>query len=136
MLEQAHLQQLAQALEEERAWQEREHRSALRLPLEDRVAMGLCWSPVTVMDVEPAGRGTLITLRAPHRGGLHDGIRPGDRVEVAGHDGLCWSADDTTAEIRLDGEVELTGQVAVTRRFDPTTFRRAARALETADAHR
>jgi energy-coupling factor transporter ATP-binding protein EcfA2 len=91
--------------------------------------------------VSPDRRHTsLLTVRPRAGAELHDGVEPGDRVEVAVGSlklsGEVVDADTGWAEIRVQGEVELQGEAVVTRTFDPTPWRRLAEALDKADAHR
>lgn len=136
-----HLAELDAALRREQDGQRRAHEALLALDLGDRVASGVTWSPLEVRDVVPAGRRLRVTLMAPRGSVLHDGIGSGDPVQLGtpgapdqGPTGLCIGVEGRHAELLVEDEVE--GVVAVTRRFDPSTFQRYREALRRGDAHR
>lgn len=134
------LARLHAALTREEAWQRAEHEAIRRRPVADRVAHGLTWAPCAVEDTSDAGRGrTLLRLRAPRGGVFHDGIGAGEPVLIApigapddGVTGLSLGAEGDVAEVIADGEPP-AGVLAITRRFDATTFERYRAALIRAD---
>ena len=138
-----HLDDLADALRSEASFQRAEEARLLALPLDDRIRAGLTWSPLQLEDEQWVGRGRVeVLLRTPRGTSLHDGIDSGDLVRIGsigapddGPVGRCMARDERTAEIRLDGPLELSPPFAVTRVFDPSTFARYHQALERAQEH-
>lgn len=111
------------------------------LPLSDRILHGTSWPRLAVEDARWAGRGKVrLTVRAPSGGDLHEGLGPGDRVEVdPGGTPLPGRIDDAGsrwAEVLVHGDIDIGERVVITRRFDPTPWRRMADALARADGHR
>jgi ATP-dependent RNA/DNA helicase IGHMBP2 len=133
-----HLLALTAALTSEEAWQREEHARLLRLPLDERVAVGVSWAPLRVEAVEEAGRGRVVVrLRSPVP--LHDGIASGDLVTLApegspdaGLEGTSLGAEGKIAEVLVDGPFDDARNQAVTKRFDATTFHRMRGALSRA----
>ena len=102
--------------------------------LADRVEAGVSWPRLVVDDQRWAGRRVELDLRAPRGVVLHDGLRPGDPVElVAGSTrlpGTLWGCDGRVAEVGLREPLERGTEVEVCRRSDPRTWVRYRRALE------
>jgi ATP-dependent RNA/DNA helicase IGHMBP2 len=131
-----HLARLSSALDQELARQRAEHEAALRLPLTERVAVGVAWPLMQSDRSEPAGRGkSTWVLRAPRDGVLHEGIEPGDPVWVGppgrldAFQGTCVAVDRSSVELRVQSEQDAPPRVAVSLRFDPSTFVRCKEAL-------
>jgi len=136
-----HLQSLHEALAEAGAWERDALERLADLPVDERIAAGVAWPACTIEEVRWASRDALrLTLRAPPGVTLHDGISPGDRVDVETARGRLQGrvddADARWAEVRVRGDVEPDQRAVVTLRFDPTTWRRYADALARADGHR
>lgn len=128
-----HLDRLRAAWAAERDWQRAELEALRKRPLAEQVVAGVTWPVLDARDAEPAGRGRWrwqLRSRAP----LHDGIGPGEAVEVSSAGGgAVWRGrvsfvEGCVAEVSLDTD-ELPPQVRVTRRFDPSTFERYEIAL-------
>jgi hypothetical protein len=138
-----HLDNLADALRAEEAFQRAEQARLGTLSLEERIIAGATWAPLVPEDEQWVGRGQIeVLLRAAQGGTLHDGIDIGDLVQLSaigapndGPVGRCVGRDERTADIRLDAPLTLAPPLAVSRVFDPTTFARYHKALERADAH-
>ena len=136
-----HLRDLARALAAEEAWERAELERLLALSPSDQLAVGVAWPVLEVEEAVPAGHGRfLLTLRG--REALHDGIRVGDAVTVLpsggggrGLPGHCVGVGRRVAEVRITSDDGVEGAMLVQRRFDPTTYRRYAEALDTAEAH-
>ncbi|TNE87159.1 MAG: hypothetical protein EP330_19520 [Deltaproteobacteria bacterium] len=126
--------ELLAALDGERVFTRTEHDRLMKLGLEDRIAAGASWPllKVDTCDMLPWG-GTRLELRPPRGAVLHDGISVGEPVEVRArgevYAGSVRGTDSRYAEVRLRDDVELDGEVEVTKRFDPTSFERYAKAL-------
>lgn len=135
----SHLSALRGALAAERDFTRAEHDRMVKLPAEDRVAVGVSWPTVRVevCDLLPWG-GTRIEVRAPRGVVLHDGISAGQPIDIRfggeSYAGSVRGRDDQHAEIRLRDDVEMDGQVEVIKRFDPTTFERYLAALDEAES--
>lgn len=133
----SHLQQLKDALLAERDFTRIEHERLMALSWEDRIAAGASWPALRVelCDVLPWG-GSRVELRPPRGVVLHDGISAGEPVTLhfggQAYEGVVRGTDARFAEVKLRGEVEIEGEVEVTKRFDPTSFRRYAQALDAA----
>lgn len=142
--ETAHLEALGRALDAEEAWQRREHRALLERPLQERVATAVTWAPLDIDTAEVTGLGrTFLRLRTPRATVLHDGISAGDPIRVGslaapdeGPEGYVLSLDERVAEILVREPFDPSGPVAVTLRFDPSTFVRYREALQRAAARR
>lgn len=140
----SHLARMRDALGREERAQREAHVALLRLSLEDRVAYGVTWSPLTVQEATPAGRALHVRVAGPRGSVLHDGIGSGDPVVLGtpgapdhGPVGLCVGVDGRWADLRVEApERAVEGVVAVTRRFDATTFGRYRDALARAEGHR
>jgi ATP-dependent RNA/DNA helicase IGHMBP2 len=140
-MEQPHLEALRLALADLEAHERKEHAAALKLPLDERVAVGLSWHPLKVDTVEEAGRGRVrVRLRAPRGAVLHDGIGAGDPITLApagspdaGVEGTSLGAEGSVADVLVDGPFDDDRVQAVTLRFDATTFARYRDGLVAAD---
>lgn len=139
------LQTLHTALRSEEAWQRAEHDRLAALDHEGRLLAGLSWPPMRFVRSERRGWRVSVELRA--RAPLHDGITPGDTVEV----GPIGGGDRFTGRVEdVDGALVTVGvgreaaregpppwleagDLDVTLLFDPTTFVRYRQALERAD---
>ncbi|MCB9676991.1 MAG: AAA family ATPase [Alphaproteobacteria bacterium] len=135
MLEHPHLERLHAALRSEERFAHAAHENLTRLPLADRVALGVAWSGLR-FDVEPGfRRGELLVLA---RGELHEGIGAGDRIRVGALTGRCIGRDASVAELVVratPAEWEAAAAAGVVDLgFDPSTFVRYRQALEAADA--
>jgi ATP-dependent RNA/DNA helicase IGHMBP2 len=143
MPEHPHLDALHRALAAAGA-HERDALEALhQLPLPERIEAGVSWPRLEIEEASHAGKGhTRLLLRAARGVMLHEGLSPGDRVEVALSDGAglfegrLEDAGDRWAEVRVDGDAPPHGGADLTRLFDPTPWRRLADALARADGHR
>lgn len=141
MPEHPHLDALLHAVAQAGA-HEREELDALgAAPLADRIATGTSWPALRIEEASWAGRDhTLLLLRAGRSVTLHEGLSPGDRVQVDVGDeayvGHLRDAGERWAEIRVRGDAPEDGRAVVTRIFDPTPWRRLADVLARADGHR
>lgn len=141
MPEHPHLQDLHLALAAAGAWEREELERLGALSLPDRIAAGVSWPPLEIEDASWSGRDhTLLLLRGGRKVELHEGISPGDRVELCRGElrlqGVVREASSRWAEVRVRGEIEALGEVSLTRLYDPTPWRRLADALARADGHR
>ncbi|MFK7929358.1 MAG: AAA domain-containing protein [Myxococcota bacterium] len=112
----------------------------LSLPVAERIAAGVAWPPLNVESCEFAGRDqTRLTLRAQRGVALHDGLGPGDRVDVsvAEHTwtGRIEDVGRGWAEVRVRGQGPESGTATITQLFDPAPWRRLADALARGDGH-
>ncbi|MFT5454923.1 MAG: ATP-dependent RNA/DNA helicase IGHMBP2 [Myxococcota bacterium] len=135
------LDTLDTALRDEERASRSEHARQVQLALRDRVAVGLSWAPLRVDRVTPAGRRWVIRLLAPRGVVLHDGIGSGDPVTlgtastVDGPWGWVLGAEGRVAEVSTSADPDaLPNEIAVSLRFDATTFQRYRGALERAAA--
>ncbi len=111
-----------------------------RLPLADQVAAGIAWSPLSVEDVEPAGRGHAAwLLRAPKGTTLHEGLDTGELVDVGGvgaakpaGSGRLVAVEGRMAVVRMDARIDAPDTVSVVKRHDRTSFARLRQALTAA----
>ncbi|TVQ86197.1 MAG: hypothetical protein EA397_20410 [Deltaproteobacteria bacterium] len=141
MPEHPHLRALHVALAQAGAWERDELERLGALPLPDRIAAGISWPTTRIEEVSWAGRDhVLVLLRADRHAELHEGITPGDRVELRRGEahwvGVVREAGSRWAEVRIRGDIEPEGSVQVTRLFDPVPWRRLADALARGDGHR
>lgn len=136
-----HLDALHHALAAAGRWEREELERLAALPRADRIDAGVAWPILTVEGPSWAGRDhTRAVVRAGRGILLHEGLGPGDRVDVdVGGDVLEGRIEDAGsgwAEIRVRGELHDGESVQITCRFDPTPWRRLADALARADGHR
>lgn len=135
-----HLDSLHRALAAAGAWERDELERLAALPREARIAAGVSWPVLMVEEVGWAGRGRTRSLLRAGRGVLlHEGLGPGDTVEIeVGGERLEARLEDAGsgwAEVRVFGVLEEGETVTLTKRFDPTPWRRLADALARGDGH-
>ncbi|MED5372418.1 MAG: AAA domain-containing protein [Myxococcota bacterium] len=125
-----HLQALQRALEDESAYRKRELERQLSLSLDQRVAEGVSWPPLQVVDIEWTRRGPRLLLEsgAP----LHEGLDAGAPItlsppaRVSGLPGTLLEVEGRLAVVQLSGDqlpdwVE-QGRVVVSQRPDEDTL--------------
>jgi ATP-dependent RNA/DNA helicase IGHMBP2 len=131
---QGHIAALVDALRREEDAQRAQLRMQLQLPHADRMALGVSWPVGVVADQRPRGRNWILELRAPKGAVFHPGISSGDRVMLGspsspgrGVEGRVLGVHGGVAELRARAEVG--ERVAVTLRFDPSSFTKLHGAL-------
>ena len=137
-----HLALLRKAIDSEERWQRQEYERSRKLPLEERVAVGLSLGPLRVMELRQGARGRTIVRLMSQRGPLHDGIGAGDPIVLGipttpdlGAAGTLLFAEGNVAEVIVEGDFEDMRPQVVSKRFDPTTFTRQRQALARANEH-
>ncbi len=138
-----HLEALAQALREENSFSSETLAKALKGSLDERIAAGVSWPPMTVEELSWSRRGPRLLLRAG--GSLHDGIQAGASITLSpparpeGLEGSLIEVDGHWVTVQLRNEdlpawVE-QGRVVVSERSDPASLRLLLRALSHAEEH-
>ena len=138
-----HLEALAQALQEEHRFASETLAQALQGDLDQRIAAGVSWPPMTVDELSWTRRGPRLLLRA--HSSLHEGIQPGASITLSpparaqGLEGSLLEVDGQWVSIQLRNEDLPTwveqGRVVVSERNDPASLRLLLRALKKADEH-
>ena len=138
-----HLEALATALREEHRFASETLAKELQGSLDERIAAGVSWPPMTVDELTWSRRGPRLLLRAG--ASLHDGIQAGAAITLspparpAGIEGSVLEVDGHWVTLQLRAE-ELPawveqGRVVVSERSDPSSLRLLLRALDNADGH-
>jgi ATP-dependent RNA/DNA helicase IGHMBP2 len=133
-----HLASLADALENERRAVIAEHAQLKALPMAERVAAGFSLSPLDIVTTEHRSKGRVnVVLRGRD---LHDAFSPGDPVVLApvgrpdeGYAARVEGRDESTIELRVEGEPEGRGPWAISRRLDFYVLDLQKAALERAE---
>lgn len=139
----AHLEALADALREEHSFASETLAKALKGSLDERIAAGVSWPPMSVEELSWSRRGPKLLLRAGSS--LHDGIQAGASITLSpparpeGLEGSLLEVDGHWVTIQLRNEDLPTwveqGRVVVSERNDPASLRLLLRALSHADEH-